>query len=157
MNSSRHSTCLNALNPNHDNVSNQHEPAIEEVLILDNREFSGHCDENSIAQSDSLPVKSVEGETATDGVKIKYEHHRERIFKENEIKLENVDSDGTEGTCMEDKKPNIKIKSDSEFYDIKHSNCLDIESLHCLKDEKIIMDETLVKGEAVEGRFFFLI
>lgn len=174
---------LNEINPAYDSVIDESNPITDEKLIFDAGKSSVYCNGNPRTVSDCLPVEFIKIEaSATYFVNTSGEQCSRGIFTETKVKLENADfeedipittDENCEDTFMEEKKPNIFIKSSPEEYGTNKFNCHGIQilrntdrdrrdckeytTLHCMKDEKITADDNyLEEKEAVESKLYNL-
>lgn len=179
MNSKAHfsnATSLDEINRDDDSVIHESKPTADEKLLLN---ASVYCDGNPVTPSDVLPVVVVKVESSVNDVDItNCERISQGPFIEAKLKLEPLDLDGNcprmsgkipDDSCLEEIKPNIQIKSDLGVSGINNSNfhgiqtitntdgdkesCEEDKSLHCMRDEKITIDEChLEKEEAAESK-----
>lgn len=162
------------MNTVYDSVADEFKP----IKAEDVGEYS-LCGRNFKAPLDGMRLELIEGEpVVNDNVKTNGDLYRQETFIKGEINLENVDIEENSGTevdetdiHMEDIKPKISIKSESDVCDINISNFHDSQTLtntdidrcnyeanksvHCVKDEEITTDENyLKKEETAESKFY---
>lgn len=170
MTSEAHS--MNDTNPDNGSVLYELKP----IKIEDTSEYCHYLGGNHDESLNDFLIEPIKKSTAfSDAVRTSGEPRSELILLNSDIKLENVDfeeavaDEKLQDTCMEEKKPNVIFKSDSEECDVNNFNfhgiqilpitdrdeidCGENKPLHWVKEEEITVEENyLEKKEPVKRK-----